>query len=382
MKQFFLLLILLVSQIVSSQKINVLDCGAKGNGVTDDTEAFMKALKELDQKYGSKKIASFLYVPNGSYLISKSIILDKYISIEGEFVNTTKIRMKTSNTPLIILKPNLLETEIYNSYTYVRNLTLLGTDYLNNDQYFKPRLISKFESENTGIKVLGLRTRIENVQVEGFLNNGIDVARSYYTFITRSFLKNNAVGLSIRDISTSVFLTESELRFNSIGILIKEHSFGNFISNNMIESNVGRFYGIDKSINQTNTTNSMGRAIVISTGYSNTISQNFFENHFVNITLENSYRNVVTNNFITLSEYTETPEKNQVSLQLVGKSTENIFENNNFLFTRPDIVSNRILIGDGDYSSNRIDVGVDNLKIKSLLKKTIKEDYKLPQIKN
>ena len=226
-KKSYTLLFLFIVCTSWAQKFNVKDYGAKGNGKTDDTEYFMKALSEIKQKFSSQKKQAVLYIPSGNYVVSKSIILDKYTSLEGEFVNTTVLRIKSSNTPLVILEKNFNESEIYNSYNYVRNLTLHGTDYLNIDNYNTPRTIPATETNNTGIQVNGLRTRIENMQIEGFLNNGIEVKGSYYTFITRVFLKNNATGLIIKDLSTSVYLTESELRFNSIAIAITNYSFAN-----------------------------------------------------------------------------------------------------------------------------------------------------------
>ena len=42
-----------------------------------------------------------------------------------------------------------------------------------------------------------------------------------------------------------------------------------------------------------------------------------------------------------------------------------------------------MIIGNNfDYSSNKIDVGTDNQKIKNLLKKTIKDEKLLPKITN
>ena len=381
-KKSYTLLFLFIVCTSWAQKFNVKDYGAKGNGKTDDTEYFMKALSEIKQKFSSQKKQAVLYIPSGNYVVSKSIILDKYTSLEGEFVNTTVLRIKSSNTPLVILEKNFNESEIYNSYNYVRNLTLHGTDYLNIDNYNTPRTIPATETNNTGIQVNGLRTRIENMQIEGFLNNGIEVKGSYYTFITRVFLKNYATGLIIKDLSTSVYLTESELRFNSIAIAITNYSFANFISNNMIESNVARFYTTDMSLQQGNTNNSMGRGIVLNNAASNIITNNYFENHFVNITLLDATKNIINNNFITLSDNMAITEKNQVSLQLLGKSTDNIFENNSFLLTR-EHVTNKMIIGNNfDYSSNKIDVGTDNQKIKNLLKKTIKDEKLLPKITN
>lgn len=49
--------------------INVRDYGAKGDGVTDDTEAFKQAISRDEIANGSK----IVYIPNGTYLVSDTI---------------------------------------------------------------------------------------------------------------------------------------------------------------------------------------------------------------------------------------------------------------------------------------------------------------------
>ena len=377
MKAIILIVFYISLGLISAQKINVKDYGATGDGIKDDTNAFYKALGTIKQKYGSQQKQAILYVPSGVYLISKSIILDKFTSIEGEFVNTTFLRSKTMNTPIITLEKNFNESEIYNSYNYVKNFTLQGTDYQNS--FINERKTPPSEVSNIGILVKGLRTRIENMQIEGFLNSGIEVNGSYYTYISDVFFKNNAVGLLITNTSTSVYLTKSELRFNSVAVIINNNSFANFINNNMIESNIARFIPYDTTPTQSNT-NSTGRGIVIKNASANIITNNYLENHFVNITLDNAKKNVINSNFYAISDNTILADKNQISLQMVGDSQENVFENNTFLTTVNNLDANKIIIGNADYSSNKIDVGKDNAKMKTFLNSKQKDSKKLPKI--
>lgn len=371
------LISIFTSSLTFSQIVNVKTYGALGDGKTDDSQAFLKAIKDIKNKYSSKKEAAILFIPNGTYKISESIVLDKYISLEGEFINRTILQITSSNKPLINLEKNFNEDEIYHSYNYVKNITLFGPDYKNSP--FSYKAIPNNTTNSIGIKIEGLRTRLENLQIEGFFNSGIEVSGSYYTFITNSFIKNNAIGLKIDKQSTSVYLTLSELRFNSIGIFITGNSFANFMNNNMIESNIGHFYTEDRSLNQNNI-NSTGRAIVIKNAISNIVNNNYFENHAVNITLDNAQKNIISNNFIAISDQISTSDKNQVSLQLIGRSEENIYEKNSFLTTTENLNANKIIVGTEDYSSNKIDVGKDNEKVKAYLKKNISLEKNRPVI--
>lgn len=379
MKNFISIFCILGNSLLFSQNINVKDYGATGNGIKDDTPFFLKAINDINQKYASKNKHSVLYIPSGIYLISKPIVLNKYISVMGEFVNNTVLRTKSTDTELIIFEKNYKENEIYNGYNYFKNISLQGPDYKDSNDPFKNRTVGSEVKKSVGIKVYGLRTRIEDVQIEGFLNSGIEIRGSYYTFIKNNFIINNGIGVLIDDISTSVYLTNSELRHNSIAVVINGHSFANFINNNMIESNVTNFKSFDKSTTNENIF-SGGRGIVIKDASHNIVNNNYFENHFVNITVDNGNKNIFSNNFITLSDNTLNAEKNQVSFQLLGNSTNNIFENNSTFPTKENINPNKILIGNGNYSSNYINIGEDNKKLKIELQKSTKEVEKLPKI--
>ena len=118
MKKLLITALILISNILISQQINVKDYGAKGDGKTDDTIAFLSAIRYANKTFADKKNASLIYIPSGTYILSSSIVLNKYVSIEGEFVNNTILRMKTPNRELVILEKNRDESVIYNSYNY------------------------------------------------------------------------------------------------------------------------------------------------------------------------------------------------------------------------------------------------------------------------
>ena len=149
----------------------------------------------------------------------------------------------------------------------------------------------------------------------------------------------------------------------------------------MIESNIARFNPYDVTLSQSNT-NSTGRGIVIKNASANIITNNYLENHFVNITLENAKKNIINSNFYAISDNTVLADKNQISLQMIGDSQENIFESNTFLTTVSNLEANKIIIGNADYSSNKIDVGKDNARIKTLLNNKQSDSKKLPKIPN
>lgn len=377
MKKRLFILILLIAQLICGQKINVKDFSAKGDGITDDTRAFLKAFDYAKRTYSEKRQNALIYIPAGTYILSKTLSLDKFISLTGEFVNTTILKTNSTDIPLLLLEKNYAEADIYNSYNYINNITIQGPDASNSFVGAKKKQSSGINS--TGIWIRGLRTRLSNLQIEGFYTSALSVDGAYYTFIDKVLLKNNAVGLHITNTATSVYFTQNEVRFNSIGILVDNNSFANFINNNMIESNVATYYDADSSLNQINT-QSTGRGIVICKSSANIISNNYFENHFVNITLQDANKNVLVDNFYAIGSNMITDDKNQVSLQLIGTSKENIFEKNTFLTSETGLKPNKIIIGNNDYSTNKIDVGNDNENLKKFLNQQKKDLARQPKI--
>ena len=61
---------------------NVRDCGAKGDGVTDDTQAFVRALERGRGHRGHKAPAN-VYVPPGTYLVSDTLIVWRATMLAG-----------------------------------------------------------------------------------------------------------------------------------------------------------------------------------------------------------------------------------------------------------------------------------------------------------
>ena len=81
--------------------INVRDYGAKGDGVTDDTEAFKQAISRDEIANGSK----IVYVPNGTYLVSDTIEWPKG-EHGGLYYKRTTLMGETRDGAIIRLKNN------------------------------------------------------------------------------------------------------------------------------------------------------------------------------------------------------------------------------------------------------------------------------------
>lgn len=89
--------------------INIRDCGAKGDGTSDDTAAIKRAIEE---NIGQKRL---LFFPKGTYLVSDTLPWKDaqgrwkaWLSLQGESALTTVIRLKDSKG-IDAIKPKLDE---------------------------------------------------------------------------------------------------------------------------------------------------------------------------------------------------------------------------------------------------------------------------------
>jgi polygalacturonase len=86
------------TNILATNARNVKDYGAKGDGVTDDTQAFLDALNEgrHSNPTSSYFAPAAIYVPPGTYLIKQTLILWAQTFLFGEW----------TNPPTLLLAPN------------------------------------------------------------------------------------------------------------------------------------------------------------------------------------------------------------------------------------------------------------------------------------
>ena len=75
----------------SAANINVLDYGAVGDGVTDDVSAIQSALNAVPSTGGS------VYIPSGTYIISKSIWVKSNTLVRGDGMGATTLKRSANS---------------------------------------------------------------------------------------------------------------------------------------------------------------------------------------------------------------------------------------------------------------------------------------------
>lgn len=101
----------------ASGVINVKAFGAKGDGVTDDTPAFQKAIEEAKK---DPRIPRKIFIPNGFYHISSLNLTNLNIKIEGESMAGTQIISTKQANPQPIL--DLTGAQ----YNEIENISVFG----------------------------------------------------------------------------------------------------------------------------------------------------------------------------------------------------------------------------------------------------------------
>lgn len=97
--------------------VNVKEYGAKGDGVTDDTQAFIDALNA----------GVNIYIPAGVYVISDGLTLDKYYHIYGEGAGRTTIKF-TGETVSGVISYLITVNTLYSMKPLIENIAFTGGD--------------------------------------------------------------------------------------------------------------------------------------------------------------------------------------------------------------------------------------------------------------
>lgn len=140
--------------ILRMEKINVKDFGAKGDGVTDDTNAIQDAIDSVAN--GSQ---GTILIPVGNYIISNTIMLKNYITLKGMGMSS-QLTLKPSSSIECMIS-NITHTDMNELEIHITDLLLWG---------------SKESSSSGGITLKGTYfSSVERCKIANFSGNGITV---------------------------------------------------------------------------------------------------------------------------------------------------------------------------------------------------------------
>ena len=218
------------------------DFGAKGDGITDDTEAIKQALNSANLGDYTRPI--IIYFPQGTYLISEWLKFPQEgvkccVTFQGQGQDLTKIQLQDSiNTFGNINNPRpIIQTRDGNIAfrNYIRDLTIntgsgnpgaVGIDYISNNRGAIEN-VNIVSGDGAGIAGINMArdfpgpSLIKNVTVDGF-DYGILVRKPNYSMTLEHItLRNQQVaGISNRANSLAIRGLTS---FNSVPVLENEN---------------------------------------------------------------------------------------------------------------------------------------------------------------
>jgi len=200
----------------STSSINVKDFGAKGDGVSDDSEAILNAID-----YAKNNNVKTVRIPNGRYIIKQSIDIPDKIVIVGD-----------SNYSTILLPVGIDYLISLGSYSQIINLQI------NNSQ------------SNHDVRDISLST---NVNVMWSAVKNIIFMNGYDGYETTGLYISPEGGTSANDLRTIYPNTFSNLYFYGLsnGIYIDNKDY-NFINSNTFENiHIRRFSKVGLTITST-----------------------------------------------------------------------------------------------------------------------------------
>ena len=243
-----LLLVLFTSSLLSTQTpvplpiINVKDYGAKGDGVSDDTDEIQAAIDAADKLGGA-----IVFVPTGHYLVSSTLTLGSNIQFLGSSASYagkrgTRITLVGSSDTYLIVNKNSVGG---NSYIVIKNIYLSGAgikftrvkhatlEALKFNHIKQDAIYLFYSGEN---KILGIDTM--NIKRHGiFLNVSPDCYIGSGCSITAT-----GVGIYLLDSSGNSIISDNFTFMCNIGIFIYKSDWCQLIGN---RSNTNKRDGIN-----------------------------------------------------------------------------------------------------------------------------------------
>uniref|UniRef100_UPI0018A920A3 glycosyl hydrolase family 28-related protein n=1 Tax=Clostridium sp. D53t1_180928_C8 TaxID=2787101 RepID=UPI0018A920A3 len=164
--------------------INIKKLGAKGDGITDDTNIIISALEKYDT----------IYFPSGTYLVNDIINVLPGKKMIGENKNYTKI--KSSANKIINIKGNYIALE---EITFIGNNNNIGltVDDINTPKFSRLNLKNiHFSNVLTGLDFSGYLCYFENVSINN-CENGFKINRGTTFKFIGCYVNQCSIGYSL-----------------------------------------------------------------------------------------------------------------------------------------------------------------------------------------
>ena len=228
----------------------VKDYGAVGDGLTDDTAAIQRAISDewariAESPATALSSRNIIYFPAGTYLVSQSILLYPFITLQGEGISHTEIRLMAGSTgPVFRTADSLGQTDasigtngaVLPEAITLRYMTINGSADYTTDVVLLQRCnnVSLQYCDIVGAYNIGdnPNTYKGGVNIQSL---GNAVVTSDIT-VENSTIQHVSYGLACGDPVQRIFVTQSQLRNCHYGINLTGGNNGpSFVQANLCE---------------------------------------------------------------------------------------------------------------------------------------------------
>lgn len=347
-------------------KVNVKEYGAKGDGVTDDTNAFKEAINELifirknytltADNSANMGIGFELYIPSGIYPLSDSISVPPFeyeyggsplnmcpITIEGDGLNTSILDFSNCDE-------NINGLEVDGGFAIIKNLKI-------------------FNAKKYGLSLKNRcwKSRIINVFVERSKDYGFFIGNNSFNMVIESCFayKCGKGGFFFSDgITSTTIISNYANSCGGVGYFFNNNiNYTSLISNACDSCGTPYRFGTNNYISMINNGDELcgGNSIVTSGNDDITINGHFsLDNDGSLIQIRNNNNNIVVNNGRTYKRKEDIT--NPVILSDNNTTNQIIANNLNYSSERIKITGNAILtdISNGVIGNKKLQFNDDN----------------------
>lgn len=320
--------------------VNVKDYGAKGDGVTNDTQAIQNALNT------GKKV----FIPKGTYMVSNLIPKGGQVIFGENAVDSWGTSIETSKTILkgmggatdYVIKNRTWDTDGNPYPVVIQELTIDGnTKTTNGIRCGNSTTIERCRIINCidGIVKVDV-SRVTNCQI---VNNTNGIREATDSKIDSNFIYQNDIGIYLIN-SNDNMVSSNKIEWNGVGIDISTSVF-NLITGNIIDRQTT--FGITSD----------------STSYI-TVTNNQFERNLTNhVLIQGSYWNVTGNSFYKKNSEDDMSGTLVPVSAIELKSASNCTFSANMVFGNKMFSSSYEYVSSNTFSNNAINGGSEVIKV-------------------
>lgn len=192
---FFFMFILPINYLFTQNKIDVLNLGAKGDGISDDTKIIQRALNMVTLQGGGTVI---IPTAKSDYIISETLYIGSNTRLEFE-KSFIKLNHYTSIGTVLINHPGSTNITIVNPRIDGNNIFAGGTGEngisFNNGGscLISGGVIKNCRSGNIAFKLGGKALQVEDKSVESFIADGTKIYNSTFALSSQFSIKENKI---------------------------------------------------------------------------------------------------------------------------------------------------------------------------------------------